>query len=156
MQSQIKKIKSTKIQKFHIFLLREQIAWGWEVIESCEGCYSGSFLLINDGRSFWRFLEHSLVFLSPKLKKCEIWDIRTFDFFNWERRCDLTDVSAHIYDRQTTPRRFDPIPVILLSLSLAQAPLKDRNAPFLCSGNRGVKSIGWLADGSLLGKQSYC
>ena len=58
------------------------------------------------------------------LKKSQICDIRAFDFFNWQKSFDLTDVSSWIYDRTTVAQSFDTIHDILRSLSLAQALLK--------------------------------
>ena len=46
---------------------------------------------------------------SQSKKNREICEIRAFDFLNCESTCDLTDVSASIYDRKIDARPFDTI-----------------------------------------------
>ena len=61
-----------------------------------------------------------------------------------EITCDLTDVSASIYDRKTTARRFDTIPDILPPLSSKQSVLKGQNVPIWRIRNRGVKYVSMI------------
>ena len=49
--------------------------------------------------------------------------------FNFESKCDLTNVSASVYDRKIDARPFDTIHDILRCLSLAQSLRKGQNAP---------------------------
>ena len=62
----------------------------------------------------------TLVQFGLKVKNREICDIRGFDCFNCGSTCDLIDVTASIYDRKMTTRRFDTIQDFLLFLGLAQ------------------------------------
>ena len=68
---------------------------------------------------------------SQKQKKnreiCELREIRAFEFLNCETTCDLTDVTASIYDRKIDARRFDTTHAILRCF--VQSLFKDRNAP---------------------------
>ena len=63
---------------------------------------------------------------SHKIVKCvKFWVLICF---NCESTCDLTDVSASIYDIKIDARPFDTIHDILRGLSLAQSLFKGRNA----------------------------
>ena len=55
------------------------------------------------------------------------YDIRVFDFSNWESTCDLADFPASNYGRKTAARRFDTIHDIRRFPRPAQSLLKDRN-----------------------------
>ena len=75
-----------------------------------------------------------------KSKNSKICDILANAFFNCERTCDLTDVTASSYDRKTDARPFDTIHNILQCVNLVQSILRDRNVPIWRIRNRRVKS----------------
>ena len=61
-----------------------------------------------------------------------------FNYWNFEKTCDLTGAPASIYDRKTAAGRFDPIHDILRSISLAQYLLKGEICRFGSAGAEGL------------------